>query len=73
MIGESERARKAIQQQFRFLFGDGMNTDFLSDNWTDIGRLWLVFPRIFALVMIKEGSISSVRDREGGGGDGELN
>lgn len=38
---------------FRILISNGLHSDFWVDNRTGVGELRLVFPRIFALAMVK--------------------
>lgn len=48
-----------ISTSSRTLIGDGSNTSFWMDNWTNIGGLSYIFPRIFALALVKFGPITN--------------
>lgn len=48
-----------VQQGFKTIIGDGLNTDFWFDDWTVRGLLKKAFPHVFALVVNKEGSVAN--------------
>lgn len=55
------------------MVGKGANTDFWSDNWTNMGPLNEVFPWIFALVLVKEGPVLFFGHMDQGGRGGTFN
>lgn len=52
------RTSDLIKQGFRVLIGNGFNVDFWLDNWTGRGSLKQIYPRIFALALVKQGPIA---------------
>lgn len=59
LLDRNEKAAALVLGGFKYLIGNGSNSDFWCDNWTDRGELKVMFPMIFALSNTKEGPISS--------------
>lgn len=57
LLNRNEKALISVQGVFRHLIGNGENSDFWRDNWTDKREL-KEFPRIFVLALAKEGTIA---------------
>ena len=47
----------AVAAGFGFSLGNGSKICFWQDDWTDIGLLCNIFPRIFALSTMKDGKV----------------
>lgn len=59
VFGRNGLAREVIKQHFKILIGDGNNTNFCSDDWTERGQLRHSFPRIYALASSKSDPVAS--------------
>ncbi|KAE8701052.1 hypothetical protein F3Y22_tig00110548pilonHSYRG00062 [Hibiscus syriacus] len=47
-----------LPKNLRIAVGDGKSTDFWNDHWTEVASLKLAFPRIFELVIRREGMVA---------------
>lgn len=53
MLGRNIQISNFVHQGFILFIGNGLNMDFLSKNWTSLGCLKVIFPCIFAIVVVK--------------------
>lgn len=55
LLDRNERVSSIVRGRFRHLIGNGMYSNFWTDNWTGQGELKQFFPRIFALATDSHG------------------
>lgn len=58
-MGRNSQVNTLINQRFRVLIGNGLNTDFWNDNWAGRESLKMIFPRIFVLTQVRKGSAAN--------------
>lgn len=66
MMDKNESVTSSARRGFRHLIGNGHRSEFWADNWTGRADLKSLFPRIFALVVVKQGPFSQFGHWEGG-------
>lgn len=57
LLNRNDKVSSLVQQGFKTIIGNGLNSDFWSDDWIRRGVLKEVFPRIYELIVVQQGFV----------------